>query len=96
MSATVKGGILIGTMCAGWTLIMGFTGWLKDPKLMYAFYLVILIQIGVMIWALRQTATAGKTYGGQVWAGTLMSAIGGVILFFTSLPFCFSGLPSSL
>ena len=45
MSATVKGGILIGTLCAGWTLIMGFTGWFKDPRLQYAFYVVILIQL---------------------------------------------------
>ena len=40
-----------------------------------------------MIWALRQTAAAGKSYGGQIWAGTLMSVVGGIILFFTSLLF---------
>ena len=87
MSVTVKGGILIGVLCGAWTLVMGLTGWYKDPVLLNAFFLVILMQIGVMIWALRQTAAAGKTYGGQIGAGALMSVVGGGILFCASFLF---------
>jgi len=87
MKPTLSAGFLIGLLCGLWMLVMGFTGWYKDPALLNAFYLVALIQIGVLIWGLRQTAVDGKTYWQQVGTGTLMSVIGGVILFFVSLLF---------
>ncbi|MBI4547619.1 MAG: DUF4199 domain-containing protein [Ignavibacteriae bacterium] len=87
MNVTTRGGILIGVLCGLWTFVMGFTGWYKDPALLYAFWLVIPIQIGVLIWGLRKVTSTGKQYGGLVGAGTLMSAIGGVILIFISLLF---------
>jgi hypothetical protein len=87
MKPTLSAGLLIGLLCGLWMLVMGFTGWYKDPALLNAFYLVILIQIGVLVWALRQTAAGGKTYWQQVGTGTLMSVIGGAILFFVSLLF---------
>jgi len=40
-----------------------------------------------MAWGLRLTAAEGRTYGGQVGAGVLMSVFGGVIIFFGSLLF---------
>ena len=86
MYTVIKGGILIGLLCAMWTFVMGFTGWYKDPVMLNAFYVVILIEIGVLIWGLKITA-AGKTYGGQVAAGTLMAVIGGLILIGASLLF---------
>ena len=87
MNTIVKGGLLIGILCAAWTFIMGFTGWYKDPSMMMAFYVVILLQLVVLVWGLKQTAAQGKTYGGQVGAGTLMSLVGGVIIILSSLLF---------
>ncbi|TAK56718.1 MAG: DUF4199 domain-containing protein [Bacteroidetes bacterium] len=86
MSPTLKSGLLIGVLCGIWTHVMGFTGWYKDPAMLNAFYLVILIQLVVLVWGLKQTASE-KAYGGQVMTGTLMSLYGGVILFFNSLLF---------
>jgi len=92
MNTTTKGGILIGVLCAVWTFVMGFTGWYKDPVMMNMFYLVILIQVGVLVWGLRKTA-ADNTYGAQVGAGILMSVIGGVILIGSSLLFTTVAFP---
>ena len=86
MNTTLKTGIIIGVACAVWTLIMGITGWYKDPVMLNMFFLVILIEIGVLVWGLKQSATE-KTYGGQVITGTIASVIAGVILFFNSLLF---------
>jgi hypothetical protein len=87
MKTVMKGGLWIGILCSVWLLVMGVTGWYKDPVMLNAFYLVILIQIGVLIWMLRQTAAAGAAYGRQVVLGTLMSVTAGVFLFFVSLLF---------
>jgi hypothetical protein len=51
------------------------------------FWVVILIQIVVLVWALRDTAAGGARYGTQVWNGTLISLIGGVIIFASSMLF---------
>jgi len=86
MGMILKGGVLIGGLCAAWTFVMGFTGWYKDPRFLYLFFGVVLIQIGVLLWALRRTA-AERSYAQQVAAGMLMSFIAGVILFVSSLVF---------
>jgi hypothetical protein len=78
------GGLLIGILCAAWMLIMGVTGWYKDPVMLNAFWLVILIQLGVMIWGLRANASTGATLGRLVLAGTLMSVVAAVFLFIFS------------
>jgi hypothetical protein len=87
MNTIVKAGIWMGVLCAIWTFVMGFTGWYKDPVMLNVFYVVILIEIGVLIWGLKKTAAEGRTYGGQLKAGTLMAVIGGVIVFCSSLLF---------
>jgi uncharacterized membrane protein len=92
MNTTLKGGILIGVLCGIWTFVMGFTGWYKDPAMLTAFYVVILLQIGVLVWGLRKTA-ADKPYGAQVGAGILMSVIGGVIIIASSLLFTTVAFP---
>lgn len=86
MNTTVKGGLYIGLFCAAWTYIMGFTGWYKDPTMLNLFYMVIPIEIGVLFWGMRTTASI-NTFGGQFVAGTLMSTIGGAILIISSLLF---------
>jgi hypothetical protein len=80
-------GLLIGVLCGVWTFVMGFTGWYKDPAMTSAFFVVILIEIGGLIWGLKQTAAQGRTYSGQVVAGTLMSIVAGVVIIASSLFF---------
>ncbi len=81
MSPTIKAGVVLGLAVEVWTFIVIALGWHKDPMMLMLFYLVIFIQAGVLVWGLRMTAAQGKGYGAQVGAGTLMSAIGAVIIF---------------
>ena len=81
MSPTVKAGLVLGLAVEVWTLIVIAFGWHKDPMMLMLFYLVIFFQAGVLVWGLRMTAAQGKGYGAQVGAGTLMSAIGAVVIF---------------
>jgi hypothetical protein len=93
MNPVLKAGLLIGVLCGVWTFVMGFTGWYKDPVMLNAFFLVVLIEIGGLVWGLRQTAAEGRTYAGQVVAGTLMSIIAGVIIICSSLVFTMAAFP---
>lgn len=86
MNLTVKSGVVLGLAVVAWTFIMGITGWYKHPTLLNLFWVVVLIQIIIMVWALKGTA-AGATYGSQVMAGTMMSLIAGVIIFCGSILF---------
>ncbi len=81
MKPTVKAGIVLGVLVVVWTFVMGITGWYKDPALLSLFYVVVLIEIAVLIWGLKMTAAEGRTYGGQVGAGTLIALIAAVIIF---------------
>ena len=87
MNAILTAGLLIGVLCGVWTFVMGFTGWYKDPTKAAAFFVVILIEIAGLIWGLMRTASEGRTYSGQVVAGTMMSIIAGVIIIGSSLLF---------
>lgn len=87
-------GLLIGVLCAIWTFVMGFTGWYKDPILLNAFFLVIPIEIGCLVWGLRKTAAEGRGYGSQVVAGTMMAIVAGVIVIASSLLFTMVAYPN--
>ena len=87
MKPTLKAGIVLGLAVMVWTFIMGFTGWYKDPALSNLFWVVILIQIGVIAWGLTLTRDEGKRYGGQLLSGTLISVYAAVIGIFSSLLF---------
>lgn len=93
MSPILSAGLLIGVLCGVWTFVMGFTGWYRDPTLLKLFFLVIPIEIGGLIWGLRQTAREGRTYGGQVVAGSLMSVVAGVVIICSSLLFTMVAFP---
>ena len=86
MNPIVRAGVLLGVLCGAWMFLMGFTGWYRDEVLLNLFYVVVLIEIAVLLWGLRQTA-ATRAYGGQVGAGVLISIIGGVIIFGASILF---------
>lgn len=87
MNPTLAAGLLIGVLCGIWTFVMGFTGWYKDPSKAALFFVVILIEIGGLIWGLKKTAAQGRTYSGQVVAGTTMAIIAGVVIMCSSLLF---------
>ena len=87
MTPTLTAGLLLGVLCGAWTFVMGFTGWYKDPGKASAFFVVIAIEVGVLLWGLTQTAKEGRTYSGQVVAGTLISIIGGIVIIGFSLLF---------
>ena len=79
---------MIGGLCSTWIVINGVTGFYKDPQMSAMFVpIVSVMEIVVLIWALRKTAALGRSYSGQVVAGTLMALLGGAINFCTSMVF---------
>ena len=93
MNPILAAGLLIGVLCGLWTFVMGLTGWYKDPAMVNVFFVVILIEIAGLIWGLRRTAAQGRTYSGQVVAGTLMSIVAGLIIICSSLLFTTVAFP---
>jgi hypothetical protein len=87
MNPILAAGLLIGVLCGVWTFVMGFTGWYKNPTMLPLFFLVIVIEIAGLIWGLRRTVAQGRTYSGQVVAGTLMSIVAGLVIICSSLLF---------
>ena len=96
MNPILNTGLLIGALCAVWMFVYGFTGWYKDPALNRLFFLVIPIEIGGLIWGLRQTARQGRTYSAQIVAGTMMSVIAGVVIIAASLAFTMIVFPDAM
>lgn len=93
MNVPIRAGILLGVLCVAWTFVMGFTGWYKDPVMLNLFFLVIPLEIGIVIWALRKTA-AVSTWGGQVMNGLVLSLVASVIIFAGSLLFTTVAFPN--
>ena len=86
MPPTLRSGVILGLAVAAWTFVMGFTGWYRHPSLLFLFWLVIPLQIGILLWALRGTApTTG--YGRQVWNGVSISLLGSMIIYAASILF---------
>ena len=83
MHPTIRGGFLLGACVASWTIVMGSTGWYKEPGLLYLFWLVIPIQAAILIWFLRLSAPRAG-YGRQVWTGVSISLLGSVLIFANS------------
>ena len=86
MPPTLRAGLILGLSVAAWTFIMGFTGWYKSPSLLYLFWLVMPMQIGILLWALRGTAKVDG-FGRQVWNGVSISLLGSMIIYAGSLFF---------
>lgn len=82
----------MGVACVAWTFVMGLAGWHTHPVLLNLFWVVVAIEVAVLIWGLRQTAAAGG-YWRQVGTGTVMSIIGGAIIFCGSLLFTTVAFP---
>jgi hypothetical protein len=93
MSIPIRAGVLLGVLCVIWTFVLGFTGWYKDPVMLNLFFLVIPLEIGIVIWALRKTAQ-GATWGGQVVNGLVLSLVASAIIFAGSLLFTTVAFPN--
>ncbi|HJV47830.1 MAG TPA: DUF4199 domain-containing protein [Geothrix sp.] len=86
MPPTLRAGLILGLSVAAWTFVMGATGWYKHPALHSLFFLVVPLEIGILIWALRGTAP-GAGYGRQVWNGVSISLLASMIIYGASLLF---------
>jgi hypothetical protein len=86
-------GLIIGLLAAVWMFVMGFTGWYKDPAKLNLFFLVVVIELAGLAAGLTATAAQGRTYSGQVAAGTLASIVAGIVIFFSSLVFTTVAFP---
>lgn len=94
MSTAVKGGVFLGLLTVAWTFVMGSTGWYKDPVLLFLFWIVVLFELAVLVWALRKTAAEGATYGKQIVNGLVLSVVAAKIIFVGSLLFTTVAFPS--
>jgi hypothetical protein len=95
MSIAIRGGLVLGLLVVAWIFFMGFTGWYRHPVLLFAFWLVVPVQIGVLIWSLGQTASR-HGYLSQLGLGMAVSATGGVLIFLGSLLFTLVVFPHYL
>jgi hypothetical protein len=86
MPPTLRSGLILGFSVAAWTFVMGFTGWYKDPARFTLFWLVIPMQVGILLWSLRETGRVDG-YGRQVWNGVSISLLGSMLIFGASLFF---------
>lgn len=93
MRPPIRAGVLLGVLCVIWTFVMGFTGWYKDPVMLNLFFLVIPLEIGIVLWALRQTAR-NATWGGQIVNGLTLALVASVIIFAGSLLFTTVAFPT--
>jgi len=93
MSIPIRAGVLLGVLCVIWTFVMGFTGWYLDPVMLNLFFLVVPLEIGLVIWALRKTASA-STWGGQIVNGLVLSVVASAIIFAGSLLFTTVAFPN--
>jgi len=84
MPPTLRSGMFLGLAVAAWSLVMGFTGWYKHPSLWVLAWVVVPLQIGILLWTLRDLAPTTR-YGRQVWNGVSVSLLGSMIVYATSL-----------
>jgi len=93
MRTATRAGVLLGVLTVAWMFVMGVTGWYKDPVMLNLFFLVILLEIGVVVWALRNTAPS-TAWGGQVLNGLVLSLVASAIIFAGSLMFTTVAFPT--
>jgi len=92
MHPTLRAGLILGLSVTAWTFVMGLTGWYKSPSLLFLFWLVVPLQIGILIWALRGLAPASG-YGRQVWNGVSISLLASILIYWGSYLFTTVAFP---
>jgi hypothetical protein len=94
MPPILAAGLLIGVLVSIWIFVMGFTGWYRDPDFAILFIIgATVIEIAGLIWGLRRTAAEGRTFLGQIVAGTLMAIVAGVVIMCASVVFTTVAFP---
>jgi hypothetical protein len=88
----VKWGLVLGVLVVIWQFVMGFTGWYAHPVLANAFLLVVLIDVVVVVLALRETRKS-QGYSRQVLTGVLVGVVGSVLVLGGSLLFTTVAFP---
>jgi len=84
-------GAVLGLLVAIWQFVYGFLGLYKSPGTAWTFTVVaVVIQVGVLVWGLRQTAQDGRRYWGQVGAAMLICLVASVIIVVSA--FIFTGV----
>lgn len=91
--AAVRAGLVLGIVVVLWTFVMGFTGWYRHPSLFFLLWLAIPLQIGILILALRGTASS-QGYLRQVQNGVGATLIASAVIFVGSLLFTLVVFPS--
>ncbi len=85
MNMIIRGGVLLGVLVTAFSWLFAFTGMHKRPGADMTFIIVAtIIEIAVLVWALRKTAAQGRTWMGQVSAGSMLAFVGGALIFATS------------
>ena len=86
MHPTLRYGLFLGLGVAAWTFVFNLLGWHAQPSLYLLRFILVVVayQVGLLIWALRETAPEGG-YGRQVWTGVSISLLGSLIIFAGSL-----------
>ncbi len=87
MKKVIIPGIILGVLLAAWIHVVGVTGWYKHPTLQAMFWVVILIQIGVLVWVIRGAAADGAGFAGRFGRGVGTSLVATPIIFLNSLLF---------
>ncbi|MCX6138449.1 MAG: DUF4199 domain-containing protein [Ignavibacteriales bacterium] len=79
-------GFWLGGLVVFWTFVMGISGWYKDPVLLNLFWVVVLLQIGVLFRGLKESVHS-RSLVQYIKDGFMISLIGGVIIFAGSMIF---------
>jgi len=94
MNTSVKFGIYTGLSVAVWTIIMGYTGWFKDPILLNLFWVVVIFQFVLLFIGMKKSSIevntngeSGKSYTQLIKDGLLITIIAGVLIFLSSIFF---------
>lgn len=97
MKTIIRDGVLLGFLVTLWIFIYGLTGMHRNLGLAMVFPIVAtVIEIGVLIPALRKTAAQGRGWLGQVSAGTLLAFVGACLIFAMSYFFVTTIQPTHL
>jgi hypothetical protein len=97
MKTIIRGGILLGILVTIWIFVFGAMGLHRAMTGQLVFVCVAtLIELAVLVWALRRTAAEGRRWFGQVSAGTMLAFVGGCVVFAASYFYVTSVNPSSV
>ncbi|KAF0242017.1 MAG: hypothetical protein FD180_4160 [Planctomycetota bacterium] len=87
MKKSLFPGIILAVLLASWMYVIGYMGWYKDPKMVFMFWFVILIQIVVLTFVIKRAAKEGAGFAGKFVKGAGTSVVAAPLVFLNSLLF---------